>query len=157
MTSGPDFGVGAELVLVEDRIREAIRSRESLLTAVAEYVIGSGGKRIRPTVALLANKAVGGKNVARTVQGAAALELIHSATLLHDDINDGGVMRRGPEAADKKFRLQNALVAGDFLFVKAFEIGGRFEPEIVDPTSPVCTSLAPAGNMPKRPSRELPF
>jgi len=155
MTSGPDFGVGAELVLVEDRIREAIRSRESLLTDVAEYVIGSGGKRIRPTVALLANKAVGGKNVARTVQVAAALELIHSATILHDDINDGGVMRRGREAAYKKFGLQNALVAGDFLFVKAFEIGGRFEPEIVDLTARVCTSLAEAEIMQKRRSGNL--
>src|SRR3989442_744462 len=155
MTSGPDFGVGAELVLVEDRIREAIWSRESLLTDVAEYVIGSGGKRIRPTVALLANKAVGGKNVARTVQVAAALELIHSATLLHDDINDGGVMRRGREAAYKKFGLQNALVAGDFLFVKAFEIGGGVGTEIVGLTPPGCPSPAAAGIMPKSRSRNI--
>ncbi len=155
MTSGPDFGVDTELTLVGDRIREAIRSEEPLLTDIAAYVIEAGGKRIRPMVALLANKAVGGKNLPQTVQIAAALELIHSATLLHDDINDSGLMRRGREAAYKKFGLQNALVAGDFLFVKAFQIGGKFEPEIVDLTARVCTSLAEAEIVQKRQSGDL--
>src|SRR3990172_5920353 len=155
MTSGPDFGVDAELSLVGERIREAIRSEEPLLTDIAEYVIDAGGKRIRPTVALLANRAAGGKNLLQTVQIAAALELIHSATLLHDDINDGGLLRRGREAAYKKFGLQNALVAGDFLFVKAFQIGGKFEPDIVDLTARVCTSLAEAEIVQKRQSGDL--
>jgi len=150
MTSGPDFGVETELSLVEDRIREAIRSEEPLLTDIARYVIDAGGKRIRPTVALLAHKAVGGRNVPKTVQIAAALELIHSATLLHDDINDGGLIRRGREAAYVKYGLQNALVAGDFLFVKAFQIGGQFEREIVDLTAGVCTALAEAEIVQKR-------
>ena len=144
MESRLDFGIEKELLLVEQRIREAVDSQEPLLTDIAQYVIAAGGKRIRPTIALLANKAVGGRNVAQTVQMAAALELIHSATLLHDDINDGGLMRRGKEAAYVKYGLQNALVAGDFLFVKAFQIGGKFEPEIVDLTAQVCTALAEA-------------
>ncbi len=155
MTSGPDFGVEKELLLVEDRIREAIQSDEALLTDIARYVIGAGGKRIRPTVALLANKAVGGRNTERTVKLAAALELIHSATLLHDDINDDGVIRRGREAAYVKYGLQNALVTGDFLFVKAFAIGGTFEPEIVDLTARVCTALAEAEIVQKRHARDL--
>ncbi|MEK6851877.1 MAG: polyprenyl synthetase family protein [Candidatus Thermoplasmatota archaeon] len=144
MESRLDFGIEKELLLVEQRIREAVDSQEPLLTDIAQYVIAAGGKRIRPTIALLANKAVGGRNVAQTVQMAAALELIHSATLLHDDINDGGLMRRGREAAYVKYGLQNALVAGDFLFVKAFQIGGKFEQEIVDLTAQVCTALAEA-------------
>ncbi len=150
MTSDLDFGVGKELSLVEERIRQAIRSQEALLTDIAAYVIQAGGKRVRPLVALLANRAVGGRNLERTVQIAAALELIHSATLLHDDINDGGEVRRGREAAYKKFGLQNALVTGDFLFVKAFAIGGKFEPEIVDLTASVCTALAEAEISQKR-------
>jgi len=144
MTSAPDSGVEKELALVEERLRKAIQSREPLLTDIAAYVIEAGGKRIRPTVALLANRAVGGSNLDKTVDMAAALELIHSATLLHDDINDGGLIRRGREAAYRKYGIQNALVAGDFLFVKAFQIGGRFQPEIVDLTAQVCTSLAEA-------------
>jgi len=155
MESGLDFGIEKELLLVEARIREAVDSREALLTDIAQYVIAAGGKRIRPTVALLANKAVGGKNVAQTVQMAAALELIHSATLLHDDINDGGLMRRGREAAYVKYGLQNALVAGDFLFVKAFQIGGKFEPEIVDLTAQVCTALAEAEIVQRRHAGDL--
>jgi len=150
MTSGVDFGVEKELTLVEERIQESIHSQEPLLTDIARYVIQAGGKRIRPLVAVLANKAVGGKNLDRVVEIAAALELIHSATLVHDDINDDGGFRRGRTAAYRKFGLQNALVAGDFLFVKAFAIGGRFEPEVVELTAAVCTGLAEAEIVQKR-------
>jgi geranylgeranyl pyrophosphate synthase len=137
-----DFGVAAELNLVEKKLRQCIVSEEPLLTDIASYVIGSGGKRIRPTVTLLSFRLFGGKDVRKAVELAAALELIHSATLIHDDINDGGEYRRGRPAAYKKFGLQNALVTGDFLFVKAFGIGGRFEPEIVELTASACAALA---------------
>src|SRR3990170_811510 len=155
MTSALDFGVEEELALVEKRIQQSIRSQEPILTDIAQYVIQAGGKRIRPLVAVLANKAVGGKNLDRVVEIAAALELIHSATLVHDDINDDGGFRRGRTAAYRKFGLQNALVAGDFLFVKAFAIGGRFEPEVLDLTARVCTSLAEAEIMQRRHAGDL--
>jgi len=142
MTSGWDFGIAKELTLVEDRIRRAIASEEVLLTEIADYMISSGGKRIRPTVALLSFHALGGKDVEKAVQIAAAFELIHSATLLHDDINDEGEYRRGRLTAYRKFGLQEALVAGDFLFTKAFGIGGKFDPTIVEITSDVCATLA---------------
>src|SRR3989454_8848806 len=125
MTTTWDFGVSPELDLVERRIRDSLLSEEPLLTEIAQYVIGAGGKRIRPTVTLLAFRAVGGKAVEKTVDIAAALELIHSATLIHDDINDGGTQRRGRPAAYLKYGLQEALVTGDFLFSKAFRIGGE--------------------------------
>ena len=142
MKTATDFGVGQELALVERRIREAIRSEEPLITEIADYVIGSGGKRIRPTVTLLAFKVVGGKEIDRAIDMAAALELIHSATLIHDDINDGGTYRRGRPAAFRKFGMQEALVTGDFLFARAFEIGGKFEDHIVDMTARVAAALA---------------
>src|SRR3972149_6676800 len=150
MTSGVDFGVEKELTLVEERIQESIHSQEPPLAGIARYVIQAGGKRIRPLVAVLANKAVGGKNLDRVVEIAAALELIHSATPVPVDINVEGVFRRGRRAAYRKFGLQNALVAGDFLFVKAFAIGGRFEPEVVELTAAVCTGLAEAEIVQKR-------
>jgi geranylgeranyl pyrophosphate synthase len=142
MTGSPDSGVGKELALVETRIRESIVSEEPLLTDIASYVIEAGGKRIRPIVTLLAFQALGGKDIRQAVDLAAALELIHSATLIHDDINDGGETRRGRLAAYKKFGLQNALVTGDFLFVKAFGIGGKFDADIVELTANACAALA---------------
>jgi geranylgeranyl pyrophosphate synthase len=93
-------------------------------------------------VTLLAFKALGGRDVWQAVDLAAALELIHSATLIHDDINDGSDVRRGRVAAYKKFGLQNALVTGDFLFVKAFGIGGKFDADIVELTANACAALA---------------
>ena len=142
MTATWDFGVLDELALVERKIRKSVVSEEPLLTDIATYVIESGGKRIRPTVTLLSFRALGGKDVQQAVNLAAALELIHSATLIHDDINDGGEMRRGRPAAYKKFGLQNALVTGDFLFVKAFGIGGQFDGDIVELTANACAALA---------------
>src|SRR2546422_4672972 len=142
MTTSLDFGVAKEMALVEAKIRQSIVSEEPLLHDIARYVIDAGGKRIRPMVTLLAFRALGGTDVSQAIDLAAALELIHSATLIHDDINDGGEMRRGRLTAYKKFGLQNALITGDFLFVKAFGIGGKFDAEIVELTADACAALA---------------
>ncbi|MFQ5908651.1 MAG: polyprenyl synthetase family protein [Thermoplasmata archaeon] len=142
MMGGWDLSISKELSLVEDLIQESIDSQEPLLTEIAGYVIGAGGKRVRPVVTILSYYIVGGRDVDRAVRIAAALELIHNATLLHDDINDGGVVRRGQPAAFKKYGLQNALVTGDFLFTKAFAIGAKFDPDIVDITAEACVRLA---------------
>ena len=72
---------------------------------------------------------------------AVALELIHSATLLHDDIIDGGETRRGRASAYRRYGLANTLVTGDFLFSKAFELCGRFEEQIVRWAADACISL----------------
>ncbi len=137
-----DLSISKELSMVADVIKESISSQEELLTEIASYVIGAGGKRVRPTVTILSFYAVGGQKVRDVVKIAAALELVHNATLLHDDINDGGIMRRGKLAAYKKYGVQNALVTGDFLFTKAFAIGGKFAPAIVDITAEACVRLA---------------
>src|SRR3989454_6716562 len=130
------------MALVEAKIRQSIVSEEPLLHDIARYVIEAGGKRSRPMVTLLAFRALGGTDASQAIDLAAALELIHSATLIHDDINDGGEMRRGRLTAYKKFGLQNALITGDFLFVKAFGIGGKFDAEIVELTADACAALA---------------
>ena len=142
MGDDPSAEVQPELRAVEELISESIRSEEPLLTEISRYVIDSGGKRIRPTVILLAFRAVGGRDAKTAVRMAAAMEMIHSATLLHDDINDGGVNRRGREAAYLKYGVQNALVTGDFLYVKSFAIGGQFPQDIVQITASVCAGLA---------------
>lgn len=137
-----DLSISKELSLVEDAIQANIASQEDLLTEIADYVIDAGGKRVRPAVTILSFYAVGGEQVESAIQIASALELVHNATLLHDDINDGGTVRRGRPAAYKKYGVHRALVTGDFLFTRAFAIGGKFDPRIVDLTAEACVHLA---------------
>ena len=112
-----------------------------MLTAIAGYLINGGGKRVRPLVTLLAFLGLGGKNTKDIVEIATALELIHTATLLHDDIIDGAETRRGKESAFKKYGLKPTLVAGDFLFIKAFEFAGKFDETVVQWTADACAAL----------------
>jgi geranylgeranyl pyrophosphate synthase len=133
--------VAAELELVEENLTRSIRSAEQTLTDIAAHLICGGGKRIRPMITLLAFRAFGGKRVEDIVDIATAIELIHTATLLHDDIIDGAETRRGKESAYKKFGLKSTLVAGDFLFIKAFEFAGKFDETVVQWTADACTRL----------------
>jgi len=133
--------VSDELKLVEDNLVRAIRSREQQLTDISGHLVYGGGKRVRPMVTLLAYSAFGGKRVQDIVDIATAMELIHTATLLHDDIIDGADTRRGKESAFKKYGLKSTLVAGDFLFIKAFEFAGKFDETVVQWTADACTLL----------------
>jgi geranylgeranyl pyrophosphate synthase len=133
--------VSEELELVEDNLRRAIRSREHALTDIAAHLIYGGGKRVRPMVCVLAFMAFGGKQTKDIIDIATAIELIHTATLLHDDIIDGAEIRRGKESAYKRFGLKSTLVAGDFLFIKAFEFAGKFDETIVQWTADACALL----------------
>jgi geranylgeranyl pyrophosphate synthase len=137
----PSSAVSAELELVEKNLALAIRSREQLLTAIAGHLIHGGGKRVRPLVTLLAFLALSGKKTQDIVDIATAIELIHTATLLHDDIIDGAETRRGKESAYKKYGLKSTLVAGDFLFIKAFEFAGKFDETVVQWTADACALL----------------
>jgi octaprenyl-diphosphate synthase len=133
--------IATELAQVEEKLTDLLVSREPLLSEIAMHLIGGGGKRVRPAVALLVFKACGGDSVVDMVDVAVALELIHSATLLHDDIIDGGKTRRGRASAFSQFGLADTLVTGDFLFSKAFELCGRFEEHIVRWAADACISL----------------
>lgn len=137
-----DFGISKELSLVDEKLRQMVASGEKSLTEAALHVIDAGGKRLRPTVTILSFKSLGGEDVQKIADIAAAFELIHSATLIHDDINDGGLARRGRETVYKKYGLHNAIVTGDFLFVKAFSLGGLFDKNVVQTTADACAKLA---------------
>jgi octaprenyl-diphosphate synthase len=137
--------IADELERVEAKLEAAVRSREARLTEVALHLIGAGGKRVRPMVALLvfraAEPARGGGRLDDMLDVAVALELIHSATLLHDDIIDASDRRRGRESALRRFGLANTLVAGDFVFSRAFEICARFEEAVVQWAADACIAL----------------
>ena len=137
----PYLLVDAELERVEQRLSSLLQSREPLLNEIGQYLINAGGKRIRPAVALLVFRACGGQEAADIVDVATALELIHSASLLHDDIIDGGQLRRGKASAFHRFGLADTLVAGDFLFGRAFALCGRFEEKVITWATDACVSL----------------
>lgn len=137
----PSTLVGDELQLVEHRLAELLRSREERLTDIASYLIGAGGKRVRPAVTLLVFRACGGSSLLDIVDVAVALELIHSASLLHDDIIDGNAVRRGRDSARHKYGVAETLVTGDFLFSRAFQICGRFDERLIHWAAEACIAL----------------
>jgi len=137
----PHLLVAAELELVEKKLSSLVQSREPLLNEIANYLVKAGGKRVRPAVAILVFRACGGEDPTDIIDIATALELIHSASLLHDDIIDGGEMRRGKPSAYCRFGLPNTLVAGDFLFGRAFALCGRFEEKVVTWITEACIGL----------------
>ncbi len=133
-----------DLLRVEQRLAAELASREDRMQAITRHLVGAGGKRVRPTVVLLvfhaaAEGAPGRRDDA--VEAAVALELIHSATLLHDDIIDGGETRRGRPSALAAYGLADTLVAGDFLFSRAFALCARFEAEVIRWAAEACISL----------------
>ena len=113
--------IRADSKAVDELIRENLRSDVMLISQVSEYIINSGGKRIRPLIALLAAKALNysGKNHILT---AAIIEFIHTATLLHDDVVDGSKRRRGQDTANIIFGNQASILIGDFLYSRAFQM-----------------------------------
>ena len=137
-------GVLDDLAMVETRLAAELHAREPRLTAIATHLVGAGGKRVRPLVVLLVAHAASPGPLARrddVVEAAVALELIHSATLLHDDIIDGGETRRGKPSALTVFGLGDTLVAGDFLFCRAFALCARFEATVIRWAAEACVSL----------------
>lgn len=137
--------VEADLARVESRLAAELVAREERLRQIGVHLVGAGGKRVRPMVVLLVfhAAAVDGNEARRddAIEAAVALELIHSATLLHDDIIDGGETRRGRPSALSTFGLADTLVAGDFLFSRAFALCARFEPEVIRWAAEACISL----------------
>ncbi len=133
-----------DLARVEARLAEELQSREPRLTEIAAHLVDAGGKRVRPMVVSLVAHAASGGTLARrddVIEAAVALELIHSATLLHDDIIDGGETRRGKPSALAVFGLGDTLVAGDFLFCRAFALCARFEATVIRWAAEACVAL----------------
>lgn len=124
--------ISNELEEVEEVMSRVLRSDSSKMTEMCNYVITAGGKRIRPSVCILSYYAVGGKDPKRAIEIGAAYEIIHNATLIHDDINDQGELRRGRKALYKEYSLGKSIITGDFMFAMGFRLIGSTAPEIVD-------------------------
>ncbi len=114
--------LGQVMPEVEATLIETTRSSVELIPEISSHLIVSGGKRIRPCLLLLFEKAFGNNGAARGVQLAVATELMHSATLLHDDVVDRGLLRRGVPSAPRVYGNAASVLVGDFLLARAFDI-----------------------------------
>jgi octaprenyl-diphosphate synthase len=106
---------------VDSLIKRRLQSDVVLVNQLSTYIINSGGKRLRPMLALLMARACGYQGE-RHVDIAAIVEFIHTATLLHDDVVDESDMRRGKDTANNVWGNQAAVLVGDFLYSRSFEM-----------------------------------
>ncbi len=118
--------VAADMAAVDALIRRRLASDVLLINQVAEYIIGAGGKRLRPMLLLLAARAHGGGSGpgfdAGIHQLAAVVEFIHTATLLHDDVVDESDLRRGHSTANAVWGNAASVLVGDFLYSRSFQL-----------------------------------
>ncbi len=116
------FGlVAEELRAVEARLQAPVDGN-GLLSSVARYSLGSGGKRIRPALVLLAARAAGTRESSRAVMLASVAEMMHAATLIHDDILDRSATRRGRPSTMAQWGAEVSVLVGDFLYSRAVQM-----------------------------------
>jgi octaprenyl-diphosphate synthase len=113
--------VAEDLRRVDQVIVERLASDVVLVNQISQYIIGAGGKRLRPLSVLLAARACG-YDGDQHVEAAAIIEFIHTATLLHDDVVDGSQMRRGRDTANHVFGNQASVLVGDYLYSRSFQM-----------------------------------
>ena len=110
-----------DMAAVDQLIRRRLASDVVLINQVAEYIVGAGGKRLRPMLLLLAAGALGNRG-AEAHQLAAVIEFIHTATLLHDDVVDESDLRRGRKTANAVWGNAASVLVGDFLYSRSFQL-----------------------------------
>lgn len=113
--------IAGDMLEVDAVIRRRLDSDVVLIRTIADYIIGAGGKRLRPAVLLLMGRALGSTGTAHQ-QLAATIEFIHTATLLHDDVVDGSELRRGRPTSNAQFGNPASVLVGDFLYSRAFQM-----------------------------------
>ena len=113
--------IAPDLKALDEVIKRRLASEVALIDQISSYIIQAGGKRIRPTLLLLTAKALAnGQATPHTLEIAAVVEFIHTATLLHDDVVDESTLRRGRETANAAFGNAASVLVGDFLYSRAF-------------------------------------
>jgi octaprenyl-diphosphate synthase len=113
--------LNAEMQEVDAVIRRSLSSEVALIDQIAQYIIGAGGKRLRPRLVLLFANALGFQGPQR-FELAAIVEFIHTATLLHDDVVDESPLRRGRQTSNALFGNAASVLVGDFLYSRAFQM-----------------------------------
>ena len=114
--------VEEKLILVEEKIKNKLTSEVDLVQKISDYHIKTGGKRLRALLTLGSSKLCGYLKGGRDINLAACVELIHGATLLHDDVIDNGDVRRGKKTTNVIWGNQSSILAGDYLLSRCFEM-----------------------------------
>ncbi len=118
------------LLALDELMADEITSEVETLRAASRHILLAGGKRIRPRLLFLSYMAVGGDDPEDAVVPAAALEILHTATLAHDDINDHGVLRRDRPTINAVWGRTFALLTGDYLFAKVYQMLAPYGAEL---------------------------
>jgi octaprenyl-diphosphate synthase len=123
LASDPDVAaaMAAEMQQVDDLIVDRLRSDVALIDQIGRYIVSAGGKRVRPVLLLLMARACGVSGP-QPLLLAAVVEFIHTATLLHDDVVDESALRRGRQTANAMFGNAAAVLVGDFLYSRSFQM-----------------------------------
>ena len=127
---------------LESLVHDAMSSSEAPAMVLARDVLLAGGKRLRPLLCILSYEAAGGEDVSEVMDLALSSELLHTATLVHDDIYDQSKFRRGRPTLHSSHGLSHAIIAGDYLFSVGFAKGGRYDLEVVDMIASACANIA---------------
>lgn len=114
--------INDDLGHLEEKLLEAVAAPDELVTEVGTHLVTSGGKRLRPALCLLSAHGGPAFDLAHTMPLATALELIHTASLVHDDVIDKADTRRGAPTANTKWDNKIAILAGDYIFARAFHL-----------------------------------
>lgn len=116
-------GLSAEFDLLDEKLRTSLDSDVALVRSISEYIVSGGGKRLRPLLVFITAQALGADSKSPLVVDlAATVELIHTATLLHDDVVDESALRRGRATANAEFGNAASVLVGDFLYSRAFQM-----------------------------------
>ena len=117
--------VHCDLALVEEEFDRNISDASALVSSVARYLQEGGGKRVRPALLLLASRLIHGGASSAAVRMAAVMEMLHTATLVHDDIIDEARVRRGRVSANARWGNDRTVLVGDWLYMTAFDMSLR--------------------------------
>ena len=122
--------LSGKLDLINKRLAEVLKTDNERLNEMSSYTISSGGKRLRPLIILLVYELNTTKPVENVLDLSVAYEIMHSASLIHDDIIDESEERRGVPSLHKKYGLEDAIVTGDYLFSVAYRIGASYGTDV---------------------------
>jgi geranylgeranyl pyrophosphate synthase len=114
-----------DLARVEEKLREKPRGEYEVLTAAIEHLLASGGKRIRPALVILVSRLYSARIEPEVLALAAAVEMLHTASLVHDDLIDGALLRRGIPTLNATWTPGATILTGDYLFARAADLGAR--------------------------------
>jgi octaprenyl-diphosphate synthase len=130
-----------DLSEIDWRLQQVLGSTYARLTEAARYACSTGGKRVRPLLMAVADRALGAESTRPIQSLSAAFQLIHTATLVHDDVIDHAETRRGRPSMPRAYGVPLAIVSGDYLFVRAFELAAEYPRSIILKCGEACADL----------------